>query len=100
MNITHVVQDIIFEWDSRKAASNRRKHGISFETACQVFFDPFLQPPDEEEEFIDGELREKVIGMTADWQLLYVIYVMQTDTVRLISARPVTTIERKRYEDG
>jgi uncharacterized DUF497 family protein len=28
-----------FEWDPIKAASNLRKHGVSFETATQVFFD-------------------------------------------------------------
>ena len=30
-----------FEWDLAKAASNLRKHGISFETATLVFEDPF-----------------------------------------------------------
>jgi uncharacterized DUF497 family protein len=33
-----------FEWDDNKAASNLRKHGISFQTAARVFTDPFLQP--------------------------------------------------------
>ncbi|WP_222439689.1 BrnT family toxin [Alloacidobacterium dinghuense] len=28
-----------FEWDSRKAASNRRKHGIPFPFAARVFLD-------------------------------------------------------------
>ena len=100
MNVTYVFQDIIFEWDSLKAASNRHKHSISFETACEVFFDPFLQPPDDDEEFVDGELREKIVGMTLDWQFLYVVYVMQADRLRLISARPATAPEKKHYENG
>ena len=29
-----------FEWDSRKAASNLEKHGVSFEDAATVFGDP------------------------------------------------------------
>ena len=62
MNVTYVFQDIIFEWDSRKAASNQRKHGISFETACEIFFDPFLKLPDDDEEFVDGELRKKLLA--------------------------------------
>ena len=31
---------IRFEWDESKNLSNRRKHGVSFEEACQVFRDP------------------------------------------------------------
>jgi uncharacterized DUF497 family protein len=30
-----------FEWDPDKAASNIRKHHVSFETAIRVFADPF-----------------------------------------------------------
>jgi uncharacterized protein len=29
-----------FEWDSAKAAANLRKHGVSFEEASSVFYDP------------------------------------------------------------
>jgi uncharacterized DUF497 family protein len=32
---------ILFEWDDKKAASNRRKHGITFDDATQVFDDPY-----------------------------------------------------------
>jgi uncharacterized DUF497 family protein len=30
-----------FEWDERKAISNRRKHGVSFDEAASAFGDPF-----------------------------------------------------------
>jgi uncharacterized DUF497 family protein len=30
-----------FEWDPAKAASNLRKHGVSFDTAMRAFADPF-----------------------------------------------------------
>jgi uncharacterized protein (DUF4415 family) len=45
--------DLRFEWDERKSASNRRKHGVSFEEAETVFYDDraiFRDDPDEEEE--------------------------------------------------
>ncbi len=35
--------DLSFEWDPRKAAYNRRKHGVSFEEAVQVFGDPLAR---------------------------------------------------------
>ncbi len=37
----------MFEWDGRKAAANRLKHGVSFEEAATVFGDPAaLDGPD------------------------------------------------------
>jgi uncharacterized DUF497 family protein len=40
---------VTFEWDSAKAAANRRKHGVSFHEAATVFGDPLsltYQDPD------------------------------------------------------
>lgn len=100
MYVTYALHDILFEWDDQKAASNLDKHGISFESVCEVFFDPFLLLVDDEEQYVGGELREKVVGITSDWRLLYVVYVMREDRIRLVSARYSTSVERKRYENG
>src|SRR3546814_5423897 len=35
------VQMMKFDWDPAKAASNLRKHGVSFEDAQSVFYDEF-----------------------------------------------------------
>jgi uncharacterized DUF497 family protein len=32
---------INFEWDTAKANSNKKKHGVSFEEAQSVFYDEF-----------------------------------------------------------
>jgi uncharacterized protein len=97
MDVRYQLHGIPFEWDSEKANTNLSKHGVSFKAACEVFSDPFFRVIDDES--VGAELREAVIGMTVDWRLLYVVFVMREETVRLISARPVTTIERKQYED-
>ena len=34
------LQAIQFEWDAEKYAVNLRKHGVKFEEAAEVFFDP------------------------------------------------------------
>ena len=96
-DVAHIVHEILFEWNSRKATINLKKHGLSLETACEAFFDPFLFVVDEEE-YVAGELRERVIGLTRDWRLIYVVYVMREDRIRLISAREVTAAERMLYE--
>ncbi len=67
------------------------------ELACEAFFDPMLYVLDEDE-YLADELREKVIGLTRDWRLLYVVYVMREDRIRLISARETTPAERMLYE--
>jgi uncharacterized DUF497 family protein len=36
------VSGLAFEWDPRKAAANRRKHGVSFEEAATIFDDPVV----------------------------------------------------------
>lgn len=97
MNIGYTLQGIDFEWDEAKAVSNFSKHKVSFETACEVFFDPFIASSDAE--FIDDEMRETVIGATANLRLLDVAYTMRDETIRVISARPVTKQERNSYEN-
>jgi len=84
-------------WDSRKAVANFRKHQISFEFACEAFFDPFVCYRDDET--VGSEHRETVIGLTTTWHLLYVVYVLRDDIIRVISARPVTKAEGEVYEN-
>lgn len=87
-----------FVWDSEKASSNAGKHGVSFEVACQVFFDPFIRIEDAS---IGEEQRDAAIGLTEDWAVLFVVHLQREgETIRIISARPATAQERRRYEDS
>jgi len=97
INVRFTLHNIAFEWDRRKAVSNIRKHEISFELACEAFFDPFVFHLDDE--VVNDELRESIIGMTTSWRLLYVVYVFREDIVRIISARIATKTEREEYEN-
>ena len=87
-----------FVWDSEKASSNAIKHGVRFETACEVFFDPFLCI---EDATVDEETRDAAIGLAEDWTLLFVVHLLREgDAIRIISARPATAHERRTYEDS
>jgi len=97
MNIEYTLHGIHFEWNSQKASANLQKHGVSFESACEVFLDPFVRLVDEE--VVNDEVREAVIGMTVDWYLVYVVFLFRNEVVRIISARLVTKVERQRYEE-
>jgi uncharacterized DUF497 family protein len=51
------------------------------------------------DEVIAGELRETILGLTTTWQLLYVVYILRDDIIRIISARFATNVEREVYEN-
>ena len=98
MNFDYTLQNVRFEWDIWKASVNLRKHGISFEKASEVFFDPFVRVMDVEDH--DGEFREAIVGLTTDWKLLYVVYTIRgEDIFRIISARRGTGYQRRLYEN-
>lgn len=98
MDVLFLLQGQQFVWDSDKASANISKHGVTFESACQVFFDPFVRLVDA----TDGnEPREAAVGLAEDWTVLFVVHVVRDqDAIRIISARPATPQERRSYEDN
>jgi uncharacterized DUF497 family protein len=88
-----------FEWDIRKAASNVRKHGITFEEASTVLSD-FISITIPDPLHLDNEERFVTIGQSDKQRLLVVVHTEKGDVIRLISARQATVHERKRYEQS
>ena len=89
-----------FEWDPKKAASNVRKHGISFDEAVTVFKDPLAFIFDDAAHS-EQEHREIIIGMSTLRKMILVCFVERIEnTVRIISARPATRQEIKDYEEN
>jgi uncharacterized DUF497 family protein len=89
-----------FEWDPQKAASNIRKHGISFDEAVTVFKDPLAFIFDDTAHS-EQEHREIIIGMSTLRKMILVCFVERIEnTVRIISARPATRQEIKDYEEN
>jgi len=88
-----------FEWDSRKAAANFSKHGVSFEEALTAFADPLARIFDDEDHSVE-EQREIIVGHSAKERLLVVCFTAQGESVRIFSARKATRRERKEYEEN
>lgn len=88
-----------FQWDSNKAASNQRKHGVTFEEALAVFADLLAITINDPDHSI-GESRFLTIGNSTQFRLLVVSHTEREGQVRLISARLATRQERKIYESG
>lgn len=92
------MDELSFEWDPRKAASNAAKHGVTFEEAKSVFYDEdalVIPDPDhsqEEERFI-------IMGESGELRILVVIHCLRMTgtSIRIISARRAGTKEQKPY---
>lgn len=98
MDVVYRFQDIEFEWDSHKAQSNVRKHGITFEEAAEAFFDPFYQTGDAS---VSGaENRDFILGYSLSIRLLLVVHTERGERTRIISDRLATRDERKLYEQS
>ena len=91
------------EWDSRKNELNRKKHGISFEAAVEVFQDP-LHISILDARFNYFEERWITLGASKDLLLLVVAHLYFTyqgaEVIRIISAREATVNERRQYEQA
>ena len=85
---------IEFEYDQRKSASNRSKHGIDFDTARGLWLDPdLLEVPARTED----EPRFLVVGLIGDKHWSAIITYRGT-RIRIISVRHSRTEEVKLYE--
>lgn len=86
-----------FEWDTEKARKNILKHGVAFEEAASVFFDPLsLTIPDPSHS--EYEERFVIIGHSDLQNVLVVIHLDRGDRIRIISARHATPAERRKNE--
>lgn len=93
--------EIKFGWDAVKAASNKKKHKISFEEAQTVFFDRnaiLIHDPDHSH----NEERFVILGMSSVARLLVICHCFrQKDSrIRIISARKATRKESTNYHGG
>lgn len=97
-----------FEWDPRKANANKRKHGISFEHARRVFFDPLVKI--DMEGYDHGEIRWTAIGEIDGCGVAIVVHTSREESedgteevvevVRIISARRASPRESAIYGEA
>ena len=88
-----------FDWDPKKAAENRRKHGVTFEEAATCFADPNgcyfrNESPSYEDRLI-------LIAFSEKQRILFVVHAeVGRDSIRIVSARKASSAQRKLYELG
>lgn len=88
-----------FDWDRRKAASNLRKHGVSFEEAATALRDTLAVTGHDPDHSINED-RFITFGVSSRSRVLAVAHTQREDVIRIISARLASRNERKIYEEG
>ena len=91
---------IKFEWSKIKAASNKKKHDISFEEAQSVFYDEYaIQFYDTEHSQLEED-RFLMLGLSSESRILLVCHCEKDsgNLIRIISARKATKKERQYYD--
>jgi hypothetical protein len=83
------------QFDNRKATSNLRKHGVSFEEAATALLDSNALVSEDGD--AEGEQRLVLLGLSSQGRLLTVCYTLRGEAIRLISARPATATEVSYY---
>ena len=90
---------MVFAWDESKDRVNRQNHGISFETAAQVFQDP--QAVSYLDRLLDDEERWHTVGLVGSVTSLLVVHTSEEandeEEIRIISARKANPRERALY---
>ncbi len=85
-----------FVWNEDKARLNWRKHGVRFEEAATVFGDPLFVLVDASR---NDEARQAAIGFDLAGRLLYVVHIeIESEYIRIISARRATSDEEREYD--
>ena len=95
------MKEIKFTWDENKNEINKKKHGLSFEEASEVFGDENAILFDDPDHSIEED-RFLIIGAVKSTKICIVshCYRDNDNVIRLISAREATRSERKIYQEG
>jgi len=88
-----------YEWDSKKAEANLKKHKVSFVEATTVFLDPLAVTFDDPDHSA-SEHRYITIGTSQFGRVLFVSIAEREDRIRIISARRATRRETDGYQEG
>jgi uncharacterized protein len=86
-----------FEWDQHNSEKIKTKHGVTPVECEQVFFNiPVIAGDDEKHS--KAENRFYVLGQADSGRLLFLVFTVRNDKLRVISARDMNRKERRVYQ--
>jgi uncharacterized protein len=93
--------EVRFTWDAKKAETNLRRHGVSFEAASEIFRDPYHIVVEDIAD--ESEQRYNAVGLSRGVMLLMVVFVDRSapgmEVFHIISARKAVAYEESQYQD-
>lgn len=87
----------MFVWDESKRLKVIEEHKIDFALITDVFDDPFGIYR-EDVEHSDDEIRYSVVGLTANYGLVFAVFTHAGDKIRFITARRAEKWMVREYE--
>lgn len=85
-----------FEWDQGNITKNWERHDISTIECEQIFFNrPIIVKRDKGHSF--HENRYYALGRTDMNRLLFAVFTVRDEKIRVVSARDMTDVEIERY---
>lgn len=86
-----------FEWDQYNSEKIKKKHDVTSVECEQVFFNrPVIAGDDEKHS--ETENRLYVLGQTDSSRLLFLVFTIRRNKLRVISARDMNKKERRVYQ--
>lgn len=97
MSFKIFAQIIGFEWDSGNKSKNFISHKVTDEECEEVFFD---QNKKILKDVLHSEQEERyiLVGQTKKQRLLFLVFIIRKNLIRVISARDLNRKEKKLYE--
>ena len=94
------MRELRFEWDTRKAAANLKKHKVSFDEAQTAFLDEEALVIDDPGHY-EVEDRFILLGLSAALRVLFVCHCVRESgsVIRIISARRANRSEQEQYRE-
>jgi hypothetical protein len=86
-----------FDWDKFNTEKILHKHNVASGECEEVFLDEIIVVPDEKHSHI--EQRYNALGTTFRERLLFVVFTVRNNRIRIISARPMNRKEREIYHE-
>lgn len=90
-------EPVVFEWDKGNRDKNLRKHTITDQKTEEPFNNKPLIVFLDRKHSTDKEIRYQALGKTNEKELLFLSFTVRENKVRIISARPMSKKERKKY---
>jgi uncharacterized DUF497 family protein len=99
------MEGVKFSWDEDKAAAVKEEHHIEFARIIDLFSDPYAVEFVDEAHSTEEETRYAIIGLTARYGLVYLVFTHEEPghgdvDLRFITARPAEKWMVDEYEEN